>query len=92
MVISRSKANIRRKHTAEPLSVAAYFALEIKDWDWTFSFGANDAGDWCGSRSPRPPRETDHVAASASFQELAIGGCGQPASVMTCSVSFRSEL
>jgi hypothetical protein len=25
--------------------VAAYHALEIKDWDWIFSFGANDPGD-----------------------------------------------
>jgi hypothetical protein len=45
MVARRAKANVRRKHIADPPSVAAYYALEIKDWDWTFSFGANDAGD-----------------------------------------------
>jgi hypothetical protein len=35
----------RKQHTDDPLSAARYHALEINDWDWTFSFGANVSGD-----------------------------------------------
>ena len=41
----RSRSTKNQQVTDEPLSAAVHHILEIKDWDWVFSFGANESGD-----------------------------------------------
>ena len=41
----RSRSTKNQQVTGEPLSAAVHYILEIKDWDWAFSFGANESGD-----------------------------------------------
>jgi hypothetical protein len=41
----RSRSTKNQQATDEPLSAAVHHILEIKDWDWAFSFGANEFGD-----------------------------------------------
>jgi hypothetical protein len=43
--MKRIRSTKYQQATDQPSSAAVHHILEINDWNWTFSFGANESGD-----------------------------------------------